>query len=144
MWCWTEIWVISMDSVLNIYIDRHRNRHRCVKCWEGEGVVCVYMHRYMHFLALPAERGAIRNDISTLMGTSSAQILVSKHHPPIRTRAPFRNDWFQSWGWESKRCTQKYLGPKSKEMLKEWRGCVKRAQEPTWKCSYWQSEYQNT
>lgn len=83
-----------MDSVFNIYIDRHRNRHRCVKCWGGEGVVCVYMHRYMHFLALPAERGAIRNDISTLVGTSSAQILVSKHHPPIRTRAPFRNDSF--------------------------------------------------
>lgn len=67
-----------MNSWFLIYGQTDTEIDMCmgIKGW----CLCTRAYTYIHFLALPAERGARNNDIPIPMSTN--------HHLPIRTRPP--------------------------------------------------------
>lgn len=82
------------------------------------------------------------------MNMTSAQILVSVHHFPLKwTRSLWISSQFQGYKGQNKMSLD-YPRPESKEALKEWWEWVKKTQKPTWNglplaklVTFWASKY---
>lgn len=96
-------------------------------------LLCMYTHACI-LLLCPLENTW---EISVVKSIHNTEIMISKCHFPLkRTRATWRNGWFWVWGKDS---IDKLgcLIPKSKDILKESWGHVKRTYKTVWRGSYW-------